>query len=41
VLLFCIVIAYWAWIWRHGALDRYEGEDEMTSDGLAPRPPGP
>ena len=41
VLLFCIVIAYWAWIWRHGALDRYEGEDEVTSDGLAPRPPGP
>jgi len=41
VLLFCVVIAYWAWIWRHGELDRYEGEDEMTSDGLAPRPPGP
>jgi hypothetical protein len=41
VLLFCFVIAYWAWIWRHGELDRYEGEDEMTSDGLAPRPPGP
>jgi len=40
VLLFCIVIAYWAWIWRHGALDRYEGEDEVTSDRFAPRPPG-
>jgi hypothetical protein len=41
VLLFCVVIAYLAWISRNGWLDRYEGEDEISADGLAPGPPGP
>jgi hypothetical protein len=41
VFLFCVVIAYWAWIWRLAWAEQLAGDDERGPEGLATGPSGP
>jgi cytochrome bd-type quinol oxidase subunit 2 len=41
VLLFCVVIAYTAWIWRLAWAERLAADGETTTTGLARGSPGP
>jgi hypothetical protein len=41
VFLFCVVIAYWAWIWRLAWAEQLAGDDERGREGLATGPSGP
>jgi hypothetical protein len=41
ILLFCVVIAYTAWVWRVAAAEQLTTGDEPGTSGLAPGSPGP